>query len=143
MTRSKQPQVWVLIADGERARIVVPDEQEGRFRQLLPLGIAEHPHYPPALRHEPHHLDKHQFATEIAHRLNEEAEHGAFDQLVLVAPGHVLSAIREGLSKIAAPRVVGTMPKDYTRIPDPDAWELLAKWWLAPPVAQADNAGLS
>jgi protein required for attachment to host cells len=135
MTRSMQPQVWVLIADGERARIVIPDETEGRFRQLLRLGTAEHPHYPPALRQEPHQLDKTRFGHEIAVRLNDEAERGAFDQLVLVAPGHVLAAIRDGLSKTAASRVVGTSPKDYTRIPDEEAWNLLAKWWLAPPAA--------
>lgn len=135
MTRSKQPQVWVMIADGERARIVVPDVVEGTFRQLLPLGTAEHPHYPPALRQEPHALDKVRFGHEVAQRLNEEAENGAYDQLVLVAPGHVLAAVRDGLSKLAAARVVGSMPKDYTKIPDRDLWNLLAVWWLAPPAA--------
>jgi protein required for attachment to host cells len=132
MTRARQPKLWVLVADGERARVVVPDTEEGTFVTLLPLGVAEHPHYPPELRQDPHHLDKLQFGAEVARRLNEEAERGSFDQLVLVAPGHVAHAVQAGLSKVAAPRVVGTVPKDYTKLPDAELSLALAKWWLAP-----------
>ena len=132
MARAGQPRLWVLVADGERARIVVPSPEEGQFHALLPLGVAEHPHYPPALRQEPHHLDKIRFATDVAHRLNEEAARGAFDQLLLVAPGHLLAALRDGLTNPAANRVVGAVPKDYTKLPDEQLSDLLAKWWLAP-----------
>lgn len=138
MTQSKQPQVWVLIADGERARVVVPDEHEGRFRQLFAFATADHPHhYPPDFRQDPHQLDKTLYGHAIAHRLNEEADKAAYDQLVLVAPGHVLAAVRENLHKLAAARVVGTMPKDYTKTPDHELWDLLGQWWLAPPAAVA------
>ena len=132
MLRARQPKVWVLVADGERARIVTPDVGEAKFVTLLPLGVAEHPHYPPDLRQDPHHLDKLQFGAEVARRLNQEAERGSFDQLVLVAPGHVLHTVREALSKTAAACVVGTVPKDYTKLPDDELSAALAKWWLAP-----------
>jgi protein required for attachment to host cells len=135
MSHDKQPMLWVLVADGEHARVVTPDEVPGRFKTALRLGVAEHPHYPPEMRQDPHHLDKIQFGTEVAHRLNHEADAGAYDQLVLVAPGHVLHAVREALSKTAAPRVVGTMPKDFVKLNDHDLSPHLAEWWLAPPVA--------
>lgn len=133
MAHTRQPQVWILVADGERARVVVPDTAEGQFRTLLPLGAAEHPHYPPALRHDPHQVDKLRFATDVAARLNEEAERNGFDQLVLVAPGHILAAVREALGKTASARLVGALPRDYTKLPDDQLFALLAKWWLEPP----------
>ena len=132
MPQARQPKVWVLVADGERARVVTPDATEGHFVTTLVLGVAEHPHYPPDLRQDPHHLDKRLYGADLGHRLNLEAERNSFDQLVLVAPGHVLHAVRDALNKTAAARVVGTVPKDYTRLTNGDLSALLAKWWLAP-----------
>ena len=132
-----QPKIWILVTDGERARIVVPDAAEGRFRVLLPLGTAEFPHCPPPLRDGPHHLNRIRFATEVAGRLNEEAENGAFDQLVLVAPGHTLAAVRDALSGTAAERVVGEVNRDCTKLPAEALSETLSKWWLAPPAQAA------
>jgi protein required for attachment to host cells len=132
MPQAKQPKVWVLVADGERARVVTPDVIEPRFVTVLPLGVAEHPHYPPDLRQDPHHLDKLRFGTDVGRRLSLEAERGSYDQLVLVAPGHVLHAVQAELSKLAASRVVGTVPKDFTRLTNGALSAALAKWWLAP-----------
>ncbi len=132
MAHTKQPTVWVLIADGEHARLVTPEAAEGRFVTALRLGVAEHPHYPPTLRQDPHHLDKAQFGTEIAHRLNHEADQGHFDELVLVAPGHVLHAVREGLNKPTTERVVGTLPKDLCKLNDHEVSAHLTEWWRAP-----------
>jgi protein required for attachment to host cells len=132
MLQTRQPKVWVLVADGERARVVTPDVTEGKFVTALLLGVAEHPHYPPELRHEPHNVDKLQFGAEVGRRLSQEAERGSYDQLVLAAPGHVLHAVRDALSKTAAARVVGTASKDYTRLTNGDLSAKLAKWWLEP-----------
>lgn len=134
MLRHGQHVVWVLVADGERARVVTPDAVEGRFVTVLPLGVAEHPHRPPPLRHEQHHhLDKHQeFGREVARNLNYEAEQDTYDRLVLVAPGHVLHAVQEALSKAAAARVVATLPKDLTKLNDHDLSPHLADLWMAP-----------
>ena len=137
MNRVRQPQVWILVADGGHARIVVPEAAEGRFRTLLPLGAAEHPHYPPPLREDPRRLDKPRFVTDVAERLNWEAARGAYDQLVLVAPGHVLHAVRESLSRQAAGRVVGTVAKDYSELSNDELCRLLGAWWLAPPAVAA------
>jgi len=122
-----------LLADGERARIVTPEAHHGRFRTVLDLGTAEHPHYPPALRQDPHQLDKQQFAVRLAAHLNDAAERGAYDKLVLTAPGHILHSVREALGKQAAGRVVGAMPKDFTKVPDHELTEHLAEWWMGLP----------
>jgi len=132
MSYAKQPTLWVLVADGERARVVTPEAVEGRFVTVLPLGVSEHPHYPPDLRKDPHQIDKVQFATELAHRLNHEADDGSYEQLVLVAPGHILHAVREALSKTAAARLVGAVPKDFAKLNDHDLSAHLTQWWLAP-----------
>jgi len=138
MSNHEHPRVWVLVADGERARVLAPETVAGRFVTVLPLGIAEHPHYPPALRQEQHHTDKRQFGAEVARSLNYEADRNTFDRLVLVAPGHVLHAVREALDKTAAARVVGTLSKDLTKLNDHDLSSHLAEWWLAP----AEAAGV-
>jgi protein required for attachment to host cells len=135
MSFTSQPTLWVLIADGERARIVTPEAHRGRFRTILDLGSAEHPHYPPSLRQDPHQLDKQQFAIGLAGHLNAEAETRSYEKLVLAAPGHILHAVREALNKAAAALVVGTLSKDLTNVPDHDLTEHLADWWMGLPAS--------
>ncbi len=137
MTQTKQPVLWVLVADGEHARMVTPEAVEGRFVTALTFGAAVHPAYPADCRQDPHQLDKLRFGADLANRLNKEAEEGNFDQLVLVAPGHVLHAVREGLSKIAEPRVIGTMPKDFYKLNDHELSAHLKEWWVTPPAIAA------
>jgi len=127
---SKQPLLWVLVADGSRARVVIPDLVEGHFRTVLPLGTAEYPHEPPPLRDDPDH--GHSFAAEVGQRLSREARRGAFDHLVLVGPVGVVHDVREHLSPHAADCVVGTVTQDCSRLSDRDLSPHLARWWLAP-----------
>jgi protein required for attachment to host cells len=134
MSNSQQPTVWVLVADGERARVLAPEATERRFATVLSLGVAEHPHYAPGLQVEAHHVDKLHYGIEVARSLNYAAEHDRYDQLVLVAPGHILHAVREALSKLAAARVVGTMSKDLTKLNDHEISAHIAEWWIAPQV---------
>jgi protein required for attachment to host cells len=135
MSFTSQPTLWVLIADGERARIVTPEAHHGRFRTVLDLGSAAHPHYPPSLRQDPHHLDKQQFAAGLAAHLNEEAERGSYEKLVLAAPGHIVHTVREDLSKRAAALVVGTLSKDLTKVPDHELTDHLSDWWMGLPAS--------
>jgi len=137
MTQTKQPVLWVLVADGEHARVVTPEAVEGRFVTALTFGAADHPSYAPALRQDPHQLDKLRFGADLAHRLNKEAEQESFDRLVLVAPGHVLHAVREALNKVAEPRVIGTMPKDFCKLNDHDLSAHLKEWWIVPATVAA------
>jgi protein required for attachment to host cells len=135
MSFTSQPTLWVLIADGERARIVTPEAHHGRFRTVLDLGSAEHPHYPPSLRQDPHQLDKQRFAAGLAGHLSAEAERGSYEMLVLAAPGHILHAVRQALSKRSATLVVGTLSKDLTKVPDHELTEHLSDWWMGLPAS--------
>jgi protein required for attachment to host cells len=135
MTSLKRKRLWVVVADGSHARILGPQDVEGRFATLTELAPAERTAYPPDLRQEPHEVDKLQYAASIAHRLTAEAERGAYDQLVLVAPGHVLHALRDALGKPAATRLVGTLSKELTKFPDHEISPHLATWWVAPEAA--------
>ena len=124
--------LWILVADGARARIVVPEAAEGRFRTFLRLGTAEYPHVPPPMHDAGRGCHPHSFAAEVAERLNEEARFGAFGQLVLVAPGHVVHDIRAKLNQNAAACVAATVMRDFSRLNDHDLSPHLAKWWLEP-----------
>jgi protein required for attachment to host cells len=130
MSHTGQPTLWILIADGERARIVAPEAHHGRFRTVVDLGTSEHPHYPPNLRQEPHQLDRQHFAVTLAANLNDEAAKGSYERLVLVAPGHIVHGVQEALNKQTAALLVGTLPKDLTKVPDHDLTEHLAEWWM-------------
>lgn len=129
---TKQPVLWVLVADGAQARVVVPDAVEGRFRTLVSLGHIPHTREGLHVHDEAHTTHVKGFAVDVGARLNEEARKGAFDQLVLVAPGHVLHDVREKLNKATAALVAGSAQHDYTKLNDHDLSPHLAQWWLAP-----------
>ncbi len=137
MTQTKQPVLWVLVADGEHARVVTPEAVEGRFVTALTFGVVEHPTHQPDLHDDPRPAEKLRFGAEVAQRLNREAEQGSFDRLVLVAPGHILHAVREGLNKVTETRVIGTLPKDFCKLNDHDVSAHLKDWWIVPAAVAA------
>ena len=129
---SGHPVVWILVADGAHARVMVPNMAEGCFRTLLQLGTAEYPHTPPLLQGAVHARHRHHFTDEVAERLTAEARQGAFDQLVLVGPSHVVHDVRARLGDDAASCVIGTVMRDTDRLSDHDLSPLLARWWQEP-----------
>lgn len=118
-----QPKLWILVADAAQARVVTPDSHAGRFFTVFRFEGAAHPH-------EHRDEDRHRHAAAIAKRLSEEAQYNAYDQLVLIAPGHMLHDIRDNLSRKAEGRVVDTASLDLAAFHDHDLSEHLAKWWL-------------
>lgn len=134
-----------VIADGGRARFVERDEM-GTFRTIAsfvspelhershdlgldrPARVKESAN---AARHavEPrrdlHAAAKQDFVKHIAGEI--DAEHGrkSFDKLVLVAPPHVLTELREKLSKAMAKLAADSLQKDLTKVPDHDLAEHL------------------
>ena len=149
---ARQPVVWVLVADGERARVVSPAEREGQFATRIAFDPASARLHPDAaggtvdLRYEAatpgHHAEKPArdpkalgekgFAASVAQHVNAHALHHDFDQLVLVAPGHTLHHLRDALGPQATAMVVGSVSKDYAGLNDHDLSPHLAQWWLAP-----------
>ena len=125
---SKIPVLWVLVADGGRVRVLIPDATEGQFRSVLPPGLGAGAHSRPLMSDAG---DDHGFAADLGEQLNQEAARGAFDRLVLVGPGHVLHDLQMRLNKRAGGRVIGTVMNDDTDLNDRDLSLHLARWWQA------------
>ncbi len=134
----KAIRTWIVIADGSRARVLL---NEGPGKGLEPVldhdFAASHPRTSeigterPGRVHESsgvgtrhalepgvdwHTEEKRKFEKEVAKVLNEAAQNGRFDRLVLVSPAKSLGQFRKSLSKLAQARIVGELAKDL----DPD-----------------------
>ncbi len=131
---------FYVIADGGRARFVQPAEGH-HFRTIRHVESA-HLHHrshelgnkPPSRvqestsptrhgvepRQDPHDRAERDFARLIAQELNESEEASACDALIIVAPSHTLAEIQSGLSRDLQAKLVTTLAKDLTKIPDSD-----------------------
>lgn len=133
MSAPKQPKVWILLADGEHARVVEPVAREGQFHTVLTLaGPGTQAQHGGASRGTPQAAAKKHYAETIAHELDRHAQAHAYDQLVVVAPPAALHDLREALGKPASSRLVGSVNKDLVKLNDHDVSPHLASWWLAP-----------
>ena len=153
MTSTKHPHVWVLIADGEHARIVAPTASDRQFSTVIAFdSVTAHQRshdlgterpgrvfesasvtrHAIAPRSDPHINAKRHFAQEVARLIDQHAAEHAFDQLVLVAPAHTLSDLRAALGQNAAAKVVGSEAKELCKLSDHDLAEHLAAWWRRP-----------
>ena len=81
-----------------------------------------------APRHDPHELEKVQFAHVVGEKLNQQSAAGAFNELVVVAPSHVLAAIMGMLDKATEAKVAGTLDKDLVKVPDHELYPHLKQW---------------
>lgn len=135
----KRVRLWVLVTDGHRARIMVPDAPEGRFRTWLPLGVCAYPYCPPPLRSDAEHGHYGPFASDVAERLNAAAADDAFEELLIVAPGAVAHEIRALLTGATLERLEGTVDHDFVGLDDAELSCHLTGWWV-PPGAAIDMA---
>jgi protein required for attachment to host cells len=134
----RQESAWVLVADGQRARVLERGaigapwreleaeartvanppsrergaERPGRVRESV--GEARHAIEP---RRDPHEAAKEAFARELADRLEAAAEAGLFERLILVAPPAFLGHLRAALGAAAGHRLRGSLDLDLTRAP--------------------------
>ncbi|WP_114912228.1 host attachment protein [Acidibrevibacterium fodinaquatile] len=143
-----QRRLLILIADGEHARLVRPAADQAlhsesaldstlAHRRAAELardrpGASFHSgasaHHAETPRHDPHEMAKERFAASLAEQITEVEAAGGFDDLLLVAPAHVMATIREHLGEAARRRVVGTLLKDLTKVPDEALVPHLAQW---------------
>jgi protein required for attachment to host cells len=137
----KPTRSWIVIADGAQARIL---ENHGPGKGLIPLpaeamqktprpsrdinadrpgrthdrfGPGRHAMEPPS---DPHREEKRRFADLLAEHINAAALKNSYDRLILVAPAKTLGDLRQALSKEAAAKLDGEMPKDLTKVADHD-----------------------
>ncbi len=145
----------IVIADGEHVRFVQPGadnalhsdvtlESISAHKRSSELG-ADHPgasfhtgssaSHAETPRQDLHAKEKEKFAQLIGSQLNAAAARGEFDDLAIVAPPHILTAIRKHLDVATRPMIVGTLKKDLVKTPDDELWPHVAKW--VPPVHRA------
>jgi protein required for attachment to host cells len=124
--------MWVVVADGERVRVMTPGSEEGRFRTVLRLGTVEGSHCPPPLRNQSVDDARNAAVTDLARRLDDEAKQGAYEHLVLVAPSTLLHDVREALGPEARSRIVGTVTAECALLDDNALSPLVARWWRMP-----------
>ena len=132
----------LVVADGEHVRFVRLDAHNAlhsdvaldslsAHKRSSELG-SDHPgaafhtgsssHHAEAPRHDLHNLEKQKFAHLIADQLNAAAANNVFDDLLIVAPPHVLAAIRERLDADVDAKITGTLHKDLVKTPDHELW---------------------
>jgi protein required for attachment to host cells len=148
MFMRKHLKLLIVIADGEHARFVRPSQNhalhsegqmnaESAHERTSDLG-ADHPgaayhtgssaHHALTPRRDLHDLESLKFAHLVAHRVNELASQDTFDDLVIAAPPHSLTAIREKLNIDTQARVIGTLAKDLVKVPDEELSEHFKAW---------------
>lgn len=135
---------WLVIADGERARILAAEPVNGRYRPIADywsdgeaeVGQAVAPGVPPAPARDglakdlaiapgPHSS----FAHRIAASLNRAAKRRRFQALVLIAPSRTLHELLDGLDAPTLTMVTAELVKDLTAVPDQDLPHYLSAAW--------------
>ena len=143
-------EVWVVVADGAKARFYTANHKMSAFEPVGPsiaistdakLHARELKSDRPGrsisssrtgLRHaiEPQHdyhkMEKHRFTQAIAEHLESALNRQAFDGLVIVAPRRSLGELRTLLNDAVKARVQAEVAKDLTRESAEMLWEHLA-----------------
>lgn len=79
-------------------------------------------------RNDPHEMEKDRFAKAVAARINEESAADAFNELVIVAPAHILKDVTEALNVTTAAKLIGSLAKDLVKTPDHALYPHLKEW---------------
>ena len=136
---------WILVADGQRARIVSPDWDNSSWK-TLDSWTAEQAHFAKhqgerpgrsfesasSARHgltgrdQPQALDRHDFAHVVARALAAGVHAGAYEELVLVAGRQFLGQLRSHLAPAVAATVTLELDRDLTKLDDKSLFDHLA-----------------
>jgi protein required for attachment to host cells len=137
---NKRGNIWFVLADGGRARIlqrrssdhrhfeVIADEKSAEVelpghdlvadRQGRSYESATPSRHAIEGKTDPHEAAKLRFEVRIAELVNRAAAQGLFDTLVLVAPPRVLGDMRQALSAQARERLIVEEGKDLLGLPE-------------------------
>lgn len=128
---------WILVANGSLARLFSRDAPsdplvaletidfpEGRLKERElerdRQGHESSDNSSAAAHFEPHTSTRrkvlHQFARELAGRLDQGLIEGAYDALWLAAPGPLLGELRDGLTPAVTARLRWTHDADFTSL---------------------------
>ena len=138
---------WILVGDGRKA-LMLRNSGTPQRPQLTVLDVLRDKTNPPTREQgtdrpgramsstgsarsaveqtDWHEIAEEKFALTVASRLDGAARKGEFEQLVLVAPPHTLSALRKHLDANTLQRVIAEVDKDLTKHPIPEIARLIA-----------------
>lgn len=131
--------MWVVVADGARARILAGDPRIGGLEPVMPELVGRgrekgadlladrpgrsvdsshvgdrHAMEPPT---DPKEVEKERFARQLADTLEAACNEGRFARLTLVAPPRMLGELRAVLPAKVKERLVREVDKDLTWVP--------------------------
>ena len=137
-----------VIADGGHARFVRPGPDNGlhtfdavdstdvhkrdhdlvsdREGRTFESGSATRHAFTP--RHDPHEMAKDRFSHLVAKLVNEGSAGNVFNELVVVAPSHVLCELTGALDVPTRAKLLGNLAKDLVKVPDHELWPHLKEW---------------
>jgi protein required for attachment to host cells len=142
--------IWVVVADGTRARFFTPGETLRGLKSAGPIELAapDGNRYSRDLKsdrpgrnfssarggvrhsiepqHDYHKLEKHKFTVQVAEILDKAVAEDAFDGLVLVAPRRSLGEFRDVLPGRVKARIRHELGKDLTANTPSELWKKLA-----------------
>jgi protein required for attachment to host cells len=73
-------------------------------------------------------MAKDRFSHLVAKLVNEVSTEDVFNELVVVAPSHVLSELTDALDVPTRAKLLGTLAKDLVKVPDRELWPHLKEW---------------
>ncbi len=143
----KPIRTYILIADGARAHLLL---SEGRGKPLAEVPGSEHqqdikPDHEisaerPGRVHESanvsrhaierddlHQREKKRFAQSLAADLDRRLANDEYDRLVIAAAPETLGVIRTAMSEKVQAVILAEVPKDLTKLPNPQVKEHLGK----------------
>lgn len=143
-------EVWVVVADGAKARFYATNDTVSALQPVGP-SIAMSPaaklhsrelksdrpgrsvsssrtglRHAIEPKHDHHKMEKHRFTQAICRHLDRALNRQAFDDLVIVAPRRTLGELRILLPDRVKARVQAEVAKDLTRQPADKLWEDVA-----------------
>lgn len=138
--------VWVLVADGARARIftkqyrkltnamgqdfvadnlkdteALPDKPGRAFESA---NSARHAYEP---RNDWHEYQKELFAKSLCDILHKASEQSEFDELIIISPPRTLGELRNNLNKQVISKITAEFPKDITKYTEQELAAFLEK----------------
>lgn len=128
---------WIVVADGEKALILVNDGEKFDPRlcvhkkferntnseaELLSdrpgrLSDGPSPHRSSVEQTDLNRAHKKKFAEKLSDFLNQQANKNEMKELVIVAPSVILHALRGDLNQAARSHIIGELDKDLTNHP--------------------------
>lgn len=141
----KKPRIWILVADGSRARIVRYDANgkhsddlvfEADHKQLKEI-MADKPGRSFAsmgakrsameYHSDPVRQQTEDFAALLSERLEQGRIAGEFERIAIVAEPRMLGAIRPRIPHVLGSMVVAEIDKDLTKLPVHELYEAIAR----------------